>query len=1847
MKVDKNAPVTTTNVDGVKRRGNFTVTFFPSDGESGIAATRYKINSSATTTYTAPFEVWSDGTTTIRFWSVDAVGNIEATNTATVMLDNGNPVTTATGVDTLWHDTTRTVTLSATDLLSPIDATYWRIDGGTLNTYATPIVVSADGNHVLEYYSKDSVGNQEDTKTANVKIDRTAPGTASNADAAWHNGSYALSLTASDTLSGLANTYYKVNGGVTTTYTVPFTFASEGTNTVQFWSRDAIGNTEATKTATVKIDKTGPSSSSNSDGEWRTGFLMMSLSSTDTLSGNKTTYYKLNGGVTTTYTAAIDVSDEGVSTFSYWGVDNIGNVEATKTAYVRLDNSPPVTTSDAVATYADVATITLTPTDVLSGPAQTRWRIDGGSWQFGSVATASGIGTHTLEFYSVDAVGNTENVRSAAFVVKARFEHTDARLTYQGAWTTISDARMSLGAMKNTNVAGGAVNIAFDGTGIDWISTKAPWYGIGAIAIDGSVVATADLYSPTFTFQQRIWSSPVLPAGPHTMRITWTGSANASSTGTNVSIDALDILGTLSSFTDTAAPVSASSIDATWHPGPVIVSLSATDTGSGVATTYYRIGAGTLSVYAAPFIVSAEGTTPVTFYTVDNIGNAEAANTAYVKIDSTGPVTASSIDTSWHEATVTVTLSATDAGCGPRTTYYRIGAGAPATYTAPFDISAEGTTAVSFYSTDALGNTEATKSATVKIDKTRPSTTSNADIGWHQGSFVVSLSPTDTLAGVAHTYYRIGAGATTTYTAPFEVTTDGANTVSFFSTDAAGNTEATKTATVKVDGTAPATTSDAVASYTTTATIHLTPADAGSGVASTSWRLDGGTLSTGTVVTTTTVGTHTLEFYSVDAVGNTENVRSAAFVVKARFEHTDARLTYQGAWTTISDARMSLGAMKNTNVAGGAVNIAFDGTGIDWISTKAPWYGIGAIAIDGSVVATADLYSPTFTFQQRIWSSPVLPAGPHTMRITWTGSANASSTGTNVSIDALDILGTLSSFTDTAAPVSASSIDATWHPGPVIVSLSATDTGSGVATTYYRIGAGTLSAYAAPFIVSAEGTTPVTFYTVDNIGNAEAANTAYVKIDSTGPVTASSIDTSWHEATVTVTLSATDAGCGPRTTYYRIGAGAPATYTAPFDISAEGTTAVSFYSTDALGNTEATKSATVKIDKTRPATTSNADTAWHQGSFVVSLSPTDTLAGVAHTYYRIGAGATTTYTAPFEVTTDGANTVSFFSTDAAGNTEATKTATVKVDGTAPATTSDAVASYTTTATIHLTPADAGSGVASTSWRLDGGTLSTGTVVTTTTVGTHTLEFYSVDAVGNTENVRSAAFVVKARFEHTDARLTYQGAWTTISDARMSLGAMKNTNVAGGAVNIAFDGTGIDWISTKAPWYGIGAIAIDGSVVATADLYSPTFTFQQRIWSSPVLPAGPHTMRITWTGSANASSTGTNVSIDALDILGTLSSFTDTAAPVSASSIDATWHPGPVIVSLSATDTGSGVATTYYRIGAGTLSAYAAPFIVSAEGTTPVTFYTVDNIGNAEAANTAYVKIDSTGPVTASSIDTSWHEATVTVTLSATDAGCGPRTTYYRIGAGAPATYTAPFDISAEGTTAVSFYSTDTLGNTETTKSATVKIDKTRPATTSNADTAWHQGSFVVSLSPTDTLAGVAHTYYRIGAGATTTYTAPFEVTTDGANTVSFFSTDAAGNTEATKTATVKVDGTAPATTSDAVASYTTTATIHLTPADAGSGVASTSWRLDGGTLSTGTVVTTTTVGTHTLEFYSVDAVGNTENVRSAAFVVKARFEHTDARLTYQGAWTTISGRADVARCDEEHQRRGRRGQHRL
>jgi hypothetical protein len=268
---------------------------------------------------------------------------------------------------------------------------------------------------------------------------------------------------------------------------------------------------------------------------------------------------------------------------------------------------------------------------------------------------------------------------------------------------------------------------------------------------------------------------------------------------------------------------------------------------------------------------------------------------------------------------------------------------------------------------------------------------------------------------------------------------------------------------------------------------------------------------------------------------------------------------------------------------------------------------------------------------------------------------------------------TLHVYFDKTKPVTTpSGVPAGWSKTDVPVTLQVSNDGlSPLAGTQYRLqGDVAWTAYAGPFTVSAQGASTYEYRSYDAAQNYESVKTLSVSIDKTTPVTTvSGVTDSWNPSNVAVTLTPSSDGLSPVVTAYRVeGASTWTPYTGPFSVTTEGTTVYEYRSTDGAGNVEGTRTVTVRIDRTAPATTaSGVTTRWSKIPVLVTLTPgEDGAAPVTSTEYRAqGAPTWTTYTGPFSVTTQGASVYEYRSTDGAGNMEAAKTIAVRIDGRAP------------------------------------------------------------------------------------------------------------------------------------------------------------------------------------------------------------------------------------------------------------------------------------------------------------------------------------------------------------------------------------------------------------------------------------------------------------------------------------------------------------------------------------------------------------------------------------------------------
>ncbi|MFF3749182.1 OmpL47-type beta-barrel domain-containing protein [Streptomyces sp. NPDC002018] len=278
---------------------------------------------------------------------------------------------------------------------------------------------------------------------------------------------------------------------------------------------------------------------------------------------------------------------------------------------------------------------------------------------------------------------------------------------------------------------------------------------------------------------------------------------------------------------DTTAPTTDAKVEGQQNAdgayvGSATVSVTATDEGSGVATTEYAVGAdGPWQPYTAPVVVDQVGSHTIRYRATDQSGNVAAEKSVAFTVvapqtdDTAPPETSATVSGEQNEdgdylSMATVTVTASDTGSGVNTIEYALGAGgAWQPYTAPVMVHEVGTHTVRYRATDKAGNAAAEKSVAFTVvepqaqDTTAP-VTSAAVTGEKNanGAFItsarVTLTATDAESGVDKVEYSLDGGPYLAYTAPVIVDRVGYHTVAHRATDKAGNTSQAKQATFTI-----------------------------------------------------------------------------------------------------------------------------------------------------------------------------------------------------------------------------------------------------------------------------------------------------------------------------------------------------------------------------------------------------------------------------------------------------------------------------------------------------------------------------------------------------------------------------------------------------------------------------------------------------------------------------------------------------------------------------------------------------------------------------------------------------------------------------------------------------------------------------------------------------------------------------------------------------------------------------------------------------------------------------------------------------------------------------------------
>jgi parallel beta-helix repeat protein len=223
-------------------------------------------------------------------------------------------------------------------------------------------------------------------------------------------------------------------------------------------------------------------------------------------------------------------------------------------------------------------------------------------WNTGTLAS----GTHTVKIWrdsssasgkyiSVDAfdVAGTLTqppTQQSALAATTRYQQTDSRFAYQGTWSTFSTSSASGGSYTRASSNSSSVTVTFNGTYLAWIATTGTTLGKAWVSLDGGTATSINLARSVVVYQQKVWNTGTLPAGTHTVRIWWdTGNA----AGKYISIDAVDVIGTLTqasslpATTTTTAPPTTTTTAPPTTTTTLAPTTTATTVGQSKGQVYY------------------------------------------------------------------------------------------------------------------------------------------------------------------------------------------------------------------------------------------------------------------------------------------------------------------------------------------------------------------------------------------------------------------------------------------------------------------------------------------------------------------------------------------------------------------------------------------------------------------------------------------------------------------------------------------------------------------------------------------------------------------------------------------------------------------------------------------------------------------------------------------------------------------------------------------------------------------------------------------------------------------------------------------------------------------------------------------------------------------------------------------------------------------------------------------------------------------------------------------------------------------------------------------------------------
>ncbi|MEK6275346.1 MAG: Ig-like domain-containing protein [Actinomycetota bacterium] len=857
------------------------------NGSSFSSGSELYLSASGTTSWSYGFatsEFPVDGSYTINVKAMDNAGNVESFSTRTFVYDSSAPSAPSLGFSALTNASATgqtiffrsgaaggfTVSASSSDPDSGISGYGFPALGagwsGSQSGASYDYSFNAGATNPVEpnNVSAQNTAGLSSSTSFTVTPDGLAPVTSIACDGSpcaggWYTtSSLSISLSANDGDSGVQEIRYTTDGSDPSpingiVYAAPFTLSA--TTTVKFRSYDSVSNEEAVASQLVRIDDSAPSAPALT--------LSESPASPKQDVQGTTIYYNPQAGNSAGFTVDATTSDPQS------GIDRVGFPTLTGMTGGGDDSSSPYQGSyswTSASSASGSQTVTVHNNAGLTSTASFTVTPDTATPTGGSVSYPNGYASGSVTITTSDGSDALSGVDPATPVIErdATSLVAGACDPFTGSWSTVTSPDLTI-------ASGNCYRYRYrvsDNVGNDAVYTSG-----NVVKVSSSAPA-----APSITLAETPGSANQHVAGA-TLFYNPTGGNSGTfavaadvtdSGGSGIDRVSFPSLGGMTGGGDDTTSPYQGSYD--WNAG---------STASGSQTVTVHNNAGLTS--SASFTVTPDSAPP-TGQSADLTAGYYTSLSVPVSLQAGSDALSGLDPTSALLERETATL-ASGSCVGWSGTWNAV------ILTSGADTSVQSNRCYHYrYSiSDNVGNQSAPSaaSAVAKVDATTPVTSDDAPAGWGSAPVTVALSVTETGSGVASTVHRVDGGSFQSGTsisipAPADHSNDGVHTIEYRTTDVAGNVETLRSATVRIDTTLPTTTDDAPAGWgNSPVTVTLSPADALSGIASTQYRIDGGSFQAGTVISISAPadhsndGVHTIEYRSADNAGNAKPLQTA------------------------------------------------------------------------------------------------------------------------------------------------------------------------------------------------------------------------------------------------------------------------------------------------------------------------------------------------------------------------------------------------------------------------------------------------------------------------------------------------------------------------------------------------------------------------------------------------------------------------------------------------------------------------------------------------------------------------------------------------------------------------------------------------------------------------------------------------------------------------------------------------------------------------------------------------------------------------------------------------------------